>query len=301
MTHFWDRVKGHRLGSTWFLVYWLIAYSVHAIPRWNRANNAADMMPSALLLHLLLPAIAGGTVACWGNSLRGRIQGGMFAGGAVLAIDFLLLQVPEVVDNWLRNWPRGHAAEGVLELSVFLIAMAGFGGILGLAGASCTIAVTRSLYGPDPIDSNPALRPQSRPMRPRLLLIAGVLVSMAAITTVLGVIPSVLTDTFAQATPQEAATGLRVCAYIDAAIGLVMFASAKYRGSAVAMAVAGVGGLLAVLLGSLMSEGGGAFCGHGAQMHGAAAFLLICAVANLAAGVLALVAVFRPARVAPRA
>lgn len=48
MRGLWNELRDHRRDSGLFLLYWAAAYAFHSIPRWQRPDNAADIVAPAL-------------------------------------------------------------------------------------------------------------------------------------------------------------------------------------------------------------------------------------------------------------
>ncbi len=290
MRRIWEDVKDHRRDSGLFLLYWAAAYALHAIPRWNRENNAADILEPVLQLHLLLPVVAGALLAWWRRNGAGKIAGGMFAGAAVLTADFLLLVVPELVDNWLRNWPGGHHGEDAFELPALAIGISLFGSILGFVGAATVTAVNRIVNGPQ--SGSAAGRP-SAPMPRNPLLVGGGLAWAVALVIVIAVIPGVRADTFVGAAQQRAATAFTYSASLNLAVGMLLLLLSRWRSIAAGKPLAATAGLLALFLGTMMLLAVRAFSGHGPGMRHVVIACIPCAGGDLAAGTLALLAALR--------
>jgi len=134
----------------------------------------------------------------------------------------------------------------------------------------------------------------------RLLLTGAALVAAPAVVVAAGVIPRVLADTYARASPPAAVTAFRAHV-VFAAILVLALLVLSFRATARPRLVAAVSrilGTLVILLGMFLASAGFAFLGHGPGMRAAVALLLSSAAAELLAGTLVILAASRLAKLA---
>ncbi len=116
------------------------------------------------------------------------------------------------------------------------------------------------------------------------------------------VIPRVKADSFVHATPSGAVAAFWVSALADFVVAIALYgaASASEAGRVSRKVVLVTAGLMALVLGLALLDAAAAFTHHGPEMRIVVYALLACAVADMAVGVLALVAA-RAQRAAPPA
>ncbi|TFG50841.1 MAG: hypothetical protein E4H37_08735 [Gemmatimonadales bacterium] len=123
--------------------------------------------------------------------------------------------------------------------------------------------------------------------RQRILMLGAALMLVSAAIVAFGVIPLVRVDTFPGAAPDQA-----VPAFWGNVLLLLLVAAAAVTSSRLGSnratlrrALAGVPGLLALVLGLLLIDAATAFSGHGPGMHGAVVALWVCVCLDVAAGI----------------
>ena len=123
--------------------------------------------------------------------------------------------------------------------------------------------------------------------RQRILMLGAALMLASASVVVFGVIPPVRTDTFPGATPDSAVPAFwgNVLLVLLVAAAAVTSSRLGSNRATLRRALAGVPGLLALVLGLLLIDAAAAFSGHGPGMHGAVVALWVCVCLDVAAGI----------------
>lgn len=304
MRRMWNEIRGHRLSATLFLLYWVAVFSLDAFGWKKPADRPEDMVQPVISLHLLLSVIAGALIAWWRRSASGRITGGMIAGATVIVIDVAALLTHQFIAFALRE--PSTSGESAFELPVLLIAVGLLGAILGLIGAAGSTGLGRVLdrwHEPSAADlqlggvGGAAVQTRfsgAGGMIPRRLLrVAGGLVLGAALVVLLVVIPTLAADGIAWTAPR-AIPAFVVNAVLNVLIGIALLAPVSRRSSGAGKVLIVMAGFVSLLLGFALLDAAAALMGH----HGSAKLLsaLACfagAAADLGAGVLGLIAVFR--------
>jgi hypothetical protein len=296
-----SEIKVHPIASALFVLYWLAVYGLYAF-RWKAPTGSADLVPPVLALHLLLPFIAGIFVSWWRRRRGGSITGGMLVGATVFAIDFaLVLAYPLILDSFWAL-PTEKVLIGLIVHLMFVTAAGLIGALFGLIGSAGAIAVTsswqeRAAPSVCALDlanqfEEDAVRDPGWIIPRRMLFAAGGLLVGVATTVLLGVIPSVLTDTSPKATPNSAATGFAIVVILNLLIGLALLVPIRWRSVGAGKVLVVTTGSLGLLLGLMLLDGGAAFAGR-PGMRAVAIACFGCGAVNLGAGALALAAAFR--------
>jgi len=123
--------------------------------------------------------------------------------------------------------------------------------------------------------------------RRRILMLAAALTLASAAFLAFGVIPPVRADTFPSATPDRAVPAFwgNVLLLLVVAAAAVTSSRLGLNRSTLRRVLAGVPGLLALVLGLLLIDAATAFSGHGPGMHGAVVALWGCVCLDVAAGI----------------
>jgi len=123
--------------------------------------------------------------------------------------------------------------------------------------------------------------------RQRILMLGAALMLASAAFVAFGVIPLVRADTFPSATPDSA-----VPAFWGNVLLVLLVAAAAVTSSRLGLsratlrrALAGIPGLLALVLGLVLIDAATAYSGHGPGMHGAVVALWVCVCLDVAAGI----------------
>lgn len=280
MSRFLDGIRLHWLASSLFVAYWALAYLLHVV-RWHAPKETGDIAPPVLLLHLLLPFVAGLLAAWWRGPHAGRILYGLLAGAAVLLVDSVFIFLPDVVAS-----ARGDARGGdeLMEIPVWLAAASLVGAVLGSAGAAGGAVAGGRIPR--------AERGTTAAPPPRILLTASGLAFSVAVMILIAVIPAVSADTSPGATPDRAVPALGIMAVLEAGAGLAFLAAKSMRSGWANRPLAAGTALLVFALGAVLAAAGSAAAGHSHFGLGTVG-LVVSALGNTTAGILAFVAVFR--------
>ena len=124
-------------------------------------------------------------------------------------------------------------------------------------------------------------------LRQRILMLSAALLLASAAFVTFGVIPPVRVDTFPGATPEGAVPALwaNVLLVLLVAVAAVTSSRLGLTRATLRRVVAGVPGLLVLLLGLLLIDAATAYSEHGPGMHGAVVALWGCVCLDVAAGV----------------
>lgn len=277
MRRFWNDIQRHPAASGAFLLYWAAAYLLH-IARWHAPRETADIAPPVLLLHALLPAVAGALAAWWRGPRAGRIRRGMLAGAVITFTDFALIFAHDIIKFWP---PQGGSGEGVLELPAFLAVFTAAGALLGTVGAVVGAAV-----GGEAPESERA--PAVPPPRRKLAAVAS-LAFAAALLIFAVVIPPVSRDTSPHATPARAVPAFAIIAVLSLWVGAGSLVASSAKTGRASRPIAAGAGLLALPLGAiLLAASEAALGGQAIRLAGVAC--LAAALCDIIAGVIALAA-----------
>ena len=123
--------------------------------------------------------------------------------------------------------------------------------------------------------------------RQRILMLGAALMVISAALVAFSVIPLVRADTYPGAAPDRAVSAfwanvLLVLLVVAAAVTSSRLGSNR---ATLRRALAGVPGLLALVLGLLLIDAATAFTGHGPGMHGAVVAIWVCVCLDVAAGI----------------
>ncbi len=275
MKNCWNEIQEHRAASGLFLVYWAVSYLLH-ISRWHAPSTTGDMVPPVLLLHALLPALAGFLAAWWHGPRRGRIARGLLAGTVVTLADSILVFAHDAF-----AFGESGSGEGILELPAFLIVLSVFGAALGSAGALGGAALGGKIPAADNVSGAPLAR--------RKLVAASAAAFGAALLVVTLVIPPVGADTSPQATPGRAVPAFGIIAVLNVYAGVAFRIARSPRLGRAGQPLAIGAALLTIATGAVLAAAGAAASGRTGMVIAGAACLL-CALGDFAAGALALTA-----------
>ncbi len=279
MRQLWNEVQRHRLASSLFLAYWALAYVLFS-SRWHAPKDTEDIVPPVLLLHALLPFVAGLLAAWWRGAQPGRILGGMMAGASVASSDFVLILLHGV----LRSWGNLHSGDEVMEIPAWLCVASLIGGVLGSLGAAGA-----AVFGGG-VES--AGRGRTAALHGPSLLAAGALAFTVAVAILVAVIAPVAADTSPGATPGRAVPAFEIMIVLNLYAGVAFLVAKSPRTGRASRPVAAITALLVIALGAILAAAGSAAIGH-AHMTVVPVALILSALGNVAAGILALLAVFR--------
>lgn len=123
--------------------------------------------------------------------------------------------------------------------------------------------------------------------RQRILMLGAALMLASASVVAFDVIPPVRADTSPGATPGSAVPAFWGNALIALLVAAAAVASSRLGSSRATLrrALAGIPGLLALVLGLALIDAATAFSGHGPGMHGAVVALWVCVCLNIVAGI----------------
>ena len=197
MRRFWNEIQEHRLASVLFLAYWALAYVLH-VSRWHAPKHTGDIVPPVLLLHALLPFVAGLLAAWWRGRHPGRILDGMLAGAVVTLADFVLIFLHDALKSSGGNSQGG---DGIMEIPAWLAVVSLIGAVLGCVGAAGGAA----FGGKIPL----AERRRTAALPRRILLTASALAFSVAVAILVAVIPPVAADTSPRRYAGSSGTRLR--------------------------------------------------------------------------------------------
>lgn len=279
MERTWNEIRQHPVSVSLYLLSWSIAFALDAL-RWHKPPGRDDMVPAVILMHLLVPVVAGAFVGWWRRNTHGGITGGMIAGACILPIDVAALVVVQLIHHANEATPGG---ERITEAPVFLIALGLFGSLAGLLGAAAATLLARLLNRGTRVP--PVRKTRIIPKR-MLLLAAAAMLSVAALLTI-GVIPN-----FTQTSKNRAVMAFMVNGVFNVVIGLTLLILPSPRMATVAPVLVMMAGSVALLLGATLLDAAVALA-HGAGSLGPAAACLVGALADLGAAVLCLFAVRR--------
>ncbi len=282
MRRFWNEIQEHRLASGLFLAYWALAYVLN-VSRWHAPKDTGDIVPPVLLLHALLPFVAGLLGAWWRGRHPGRILDGMLAGAVVTLVDLVLIFLHDALKFAGANSPGGDEA---MEIPAWLAIASLVGAVLGCIGAAGGAA----LGGRIPL----AERGRTVALPRRILLTACALAFSMAATILVAVIPPVAADTSPGATPDRAVPAFGIMAVLNVYAGVAFLIAKSPKTGRANRPIAAITALLVIALGAVLAAAGSAAAGRPHMGLGAAG-LVVAALGNLAAGILVLVAVLRRA------
>ena len=283
MRRFWNEIQEHRLASGLFLAYWALAYTLNIV-RWRAPKDTADIVPPVLLLHALLPLIAGLLAAWWRGPHQGRMLDGMLAGAAVMLGDLLLIFLYDSL-----RFPGGNSQGGgdeAMEIPAWLAVASLVGAVLGSIGAAGGAAFGGRIP--------PTERARTPALPRRILLIASALAFSVAVAIPVTVIPPVAADTSPGATPDRAVPAFGIMAVLNVYAGVAFLIAKSAKTGRANRPIAAITALLEIALGAILAAAGSAAVGH-SQMGLGAVGLIASALGNIAAGILVLAAVFRRA------
>ena len=127
------------------------------------------------------------------------------------------------------------------------------------------------------------------------LLISAVIIVALTIMVAAVIIPLVKADPSPVAIPAQAATAFWAHDAINLFVGLCLAAIAIWARRNIASIIAiGILAAISLLLALAFLDAGGAFTGHGPEMRAVVILLFICAAAEFAAVILAIISMFRP-------
>lgn len=280
MRRFWKKIQEHRLASGLFLAYWAAAYLLH-VTRWRAPRYSGDMIPAVLFLHVLLPVAAGFLAAWWRGRHPGRILDGMLAGAVVTLADFVLIFLHDALKSSGGNSQGG---DGIMEIPAWLAVVSLIGAVLGCVGAAGGAA----FGGKIPL----AERRRTAALPRRILLTASALAFSVAVAILVAVIPPVAADTSPGATPDRAVPAFGIMAVLNVCAGVAFLIAKSPKTGRASRPIAAGAALLVIALGAVLAAAGSAAIGHSHMGLGAVG-LIVSALGNVAAGILALVAIFR--------
>ena len=285
MQRIWNDIRNHRLASALFMAWWLILTLLNFIV--SRRTQA-----SMVQLHFMLPVIAGGLICWWRRSRPARITGGTLAGAIVLVLDLVLLVARDLTDSLARGKGLSKVLkEGVdVEVLVFAAYACIIGAVLGFLGALGGVAfahqqeaIPDSQSAPDsPRTPAAALADKAsviggrRIMPRRMLAVAGGLVLLATVILDSGAL--------GRALPPPVTT-------VNLLAAVALLAPISRWSDDAGRALALIAGLVSFSLGSGVLVFVGFTWAERSAMLSAA--LSVGALAELGAGVLALIATFR--------
>jgi hypothetical protein len=285
----WNDIKNHRVSAALFAVYWLLVLALDVFGWRKPAERPEDMIPTVLYLHFLLPFIAGAVAGWWRRYREAKIAGGMLAGAIVSVVDVAAL----LTHSFLRFYVRepGGSNESVLELPVLLIAVGLIGSLPGLIGAVGTTGLGRLLDhepAPDrrPAVALPLVRAAAIVPHARSRKASGLAITAAAMVALV-VIPNL------RAVPGKAVLAFAVSVLLNLLIGITLLAVVSRRNAVNSKILVIMAGFTGLLLGTALLDAAGAVTAHGPGPVVAAIACLVCAAADLGAGVLAISAAFR--------
>ncbi len=280
MRRFWNEIQEHRLASGLFLAYWALAYVLH-VSRWHAPKHTGDIAPPVLLLHALLPFVAGLLAAWWRGRHPGRILDGMLAGAVVTLADFVLIFLHGALKSSGGNSQGG---DGIMEIPAWLAVVSLIGAVLGCVGAAGGAA----FGGKIPL----AERRRTAALPRRILLTASALAFSVAVAILVAIIPPVAADTSPDATPDRAVPALGIMAVLNVCAGVAFLIAKSPKTGRASRPIAAGTALLVIALGAVLAAAGSAAVGRSHMGLGAVG-LIVSAFGNVAAGILALVAIFR--------
>jgi hypothetical protein len=122
--------------------------------------------------------------------------------------------------------------------------------------------------------------------RRRVLILGAALMLVSASLVAFGVIPLVRADTFPGAAPDRAVPAFWVNVLLSLLVAVAAVPSSRLGSNRATLrrALAGVLGLLALVLGLFLIDAATAFSRHGAGTHGAVVVLWVCVCLDVAAG-----------------
>ena len=292
-----NEINNHRPSAAAVLLYGLIALGLDVFG-WHKPENRPDMVPAVIYRHLLLPVIAGALIAWWRRNIPGGIPGGMLAGAAVLVIDAAALLSHQFIAYNLGE--PGSSGERATELPVFLIAIGLVGSLLGLVGAAGIAAFCRLLDRSAPSAGQTATNYRASAHKPgqaaagiprHLLRVAGGFVVSAAVVVLFVVIPSLMADNISVSAPR-ALPAFAVHAILNLLVAIALFTPVSRWGAAAAKTLVVMAAFVSLLLGFSLVDAASALTAHAGRLF-VAAGCWTGAAADLVAGALALIAVFR--------
>ena len=126
----------------------------------------------------------------------------------------------------------------------------------------------------------------------RMLLIGAALMLASAASVAVSVIPAVRADTFPHATPERAVPAFWVAIVLDVLVAGTALASGRfgYR------VLAGIMGIVALLLGLALVDAATAYPAHGPAMHAVVVVLWLCVGFDLAGGLSMIASAVTPRR-----
>jgi len=123
--------------------------------------------------------------------------------------------------------------------------------------------------------------------RQRILMLGAALLLASAALVAFGVIPLVRADIFPRTTPDRAVPAFWANVLLVLLVAAAAVTSSRLGSNRATLrrVLAGVPGLLVLVLGLLLIDAATVFSGHGPGMHGAVAALWVCVCLDVAAGV----------------
>ena len=123
--------------------------------------------------------------------------------------------------------------------------------------------------------------------RQRIFMLGAALMLASASVVAFGVIPPVRADTFPGATPDRAVPAFGGNALLALLVAAAAAASSRLGLSRATLrrALAGIAGLLALVLGLALIDAATAYSGHGPGMHGVVVALWVCVCLDVVAGI----------------
>ena len=277
---FWNEIQEHRIASGVFLAYWALAYLLDIL-RWHAPKDTGDIVPPVLVLHALLPVVAGAFAARWRGPHPGRIVDGILAGAAVTLADLLLIFLHDALKFSTENSQGG---EGIMEIPAWLAVASLIGGVLGFAGAAGAAAFGERVAQ--------AERGSISPLPRGILRTASVLVFSVAVAIAAVVIPPVGRDTTPGATPDRAVPALEVLALLNVYSGVAFLMAKSTKTGLASRPIGAVTALLTIAMGAILAAAGSASFGH-AHMTVESAGCIAAGLGDVAAGTLVFCALFR--------
>lgn len=284
MQRFWNEIQEHRIASGLFLIYWALAYLLD-IFRWHAPKDTSDIVPPVLLLHALVPFVAGVLAAWWRGPHPGRILDGMLAGAVVTLADFVLIFLHDALKFQTGNSQGG---EGIMEVPAWLAVVSLIGAVLGCAGAGAGAAFGGRVA--------PAERCRTAKLPRGIVRTASALAFSVAVAIAVVVIPPVGGDTSPGATPDRAVPAFSIMAVLNVYAGVAFLIAQSPKTGPASRPIAAITGLLLIAMGAMLAAAGSAGIGR-PHMEAAAAGSIVSALGDVAAGALAFGAVFGKTRI----